>query len=163
MIVIPFEWVSLPAQLRKVEYEGNPGKIDDGVLGNLWTAPEIKQPDLPYLLVDVDTGVSFLEYEDSLTYIKRMGRSPLNVTEGVSLVLHYPQILATHALVLLGTRCHPSPPVSLPTCSPHLRLDNSDDRPILSCDPLEIERFEEAGAASCFRRVFPLGYWYGRD
>ena len=48
-----------------------------------------------YLLIDIDTGRKFLNVspENCLKAIRKAGRTPLTLAEGVALVVYYPQIL----------------------------------------------------------------------
>jgi hypothetical protein len=66
-------------------------------------------PDSPaYLMADIDTGTSLLNVtpEHALPVIAAAGRSPLTVSEGISLVTHRPDLLRKNACFsLLGSRC----------------------------------------------------------
>lgn len=68
---------------------------------------EVELPDAPaYRLVDVDTGVEFLDVtpSDALPQILERGRSPLTIDEGIAVLLHSPDVLEKTAFSLLGSR-----------------------------------------------------------
>lgn len=62
----------------------------------------------PYLLVDIDVGATTLNVPPAaaLPTITAAGRSPLTVDEGLSLVLHRPEVLTSqNCFSMLGSRC----------------------------------------------------------
>lgn len=64
-------------------------------------------PGLVYLVTDLDTGADTLNVtpDDALETIRRQGRSPLTIDEGIAVLTHYPDVLKTrNAFSILGSR-----------------------------------------------------------
>lgn len=61
-----------------------------------------------YLIKDIDTGIASRNVtpDDALAAIERDGRSPLTVEEGIALITHVPEAVATNGgFSLAGSRC----------------------------------------------------------
>jgi hypothetical protein len=70
--------------------------------------PELDVPAAPYLLLDVDTGLDTLDVTpaDVLPGLTAVGRSPLTIAEGLSVLVSDPGVLRSrNCFSLLGSRC----------------------------------------------------------
>lgn len=91
---------------------GGPGVVDrnhaPGDLATYDPLPELAVPEAPaYLLVDVERGEEFRDVapEDALPVLRRRGRSPLTIDEGIALVTQVPHLLErNHCFMLSGSR-----------------------------------------------------------
>lgn len=110
LLVLTSDWLPTDAALAAVERRGRPGRVDMTP-----TAPAdyrtIEGVDVPaasaYLLLDVDTGADLQDVrpEDALVELRRRGRTPLTIDEGVALLLAVPAILdERNAYSLLASR-----------------------------------------------------------
>lgn len=81
--------------------------IDDDELATYLPLPDAVAPAAPYLLTDVDTGSEFcgVPPEQALVTVRRRGRVPLTIAEGLALVALRPDMLRPNrCFSLLGSR-----------------------------------------------------------
>jgi hypothetical protein len=111
VIVVTRDLVPPEQAMTRVELRGKQGFVDIKGAQPLADFQPIEGVEVPessvYLLMDVDTGKESLNVtpDAALEAIRRQGRSPLTIEEGVALVTHVPELLKTHnAFSLLGSR-----------------------------------------------------------
>lgn len=100
-----------PAQVMPlISVNGKVGKVDMNPVDPSHFSP-IEDITLPpgdvYLLADIDTGKSTLNSapNDALKVILQDGRTPLTIDEGVSLMLHFPEVITSqNAYSMLASR-----------------------------------------------------------
>lgn len=97
--------------IASVDLRGRSGftTLDAADIERFTPIPEVEIPPGPaYLLVDVDSGRDSLNVtpDDALVTIRRAGRSPLTLEEGVAVLLQDADILRrNNCFSLLGSRC----------------------------------------------------------
>ena len=110
VLVVKQELVSLAQAMAQTELRGKAGFIDfkPGGLERFAPLDELRVPaGALYLLVDVDTGTESLNMtpDDALLLIRRQGRTPLTLEEGIALITHFPDRLRKNrCFSLLGSR-----------------------------------------------------------
>jgi hypothetical protein len=110
LLVLDRSWVPTDAALAAVERKGRPGRVEmtPTTPEDYRTIDEVELPGAPaYLLLDVDTGADLQDVrpEDALVELRRRGRTPLTIDEGVALLLQVPTVLEDrNAYSLLASR-----------------------------------------------------------
>jgi hypothetical protein len=111
---IPFVVVVPGAPVRPVldEVTGVGGSgfttMDDDDLARFRPLPELGVPEVPYLLVDVDTGPDTLGATPAevAPVLAARGRTPLTLAEGLAVLVTDPGVLRSrNCFSLLGSRC----------------------------------------------------------
>lgn len=111
VIVVKSDLAPAAETIRLVERRGRAGitVLDADDLGGFEPIDGVTLPDgLAYLIVDIKTGADTRNVtpDAALETIKRRRRSPLTVDEGVALLTHHPEAVASNAgFSLLGSRC----------------------------------------------------------
>jgi hypothetical protein len=110
VIVIRSELVASEPGMRLVELDGKRGFVDMNPTGphEFSVTKDVQMPEGPaYLVTDIATGEDTLNVtpDEAIKTIRRQGRSPLTIDEGVAILTHYPEILGTkNAFSILGSR-----------------------------------------------------------
>jgi Family of unknown function (DUF5701) len=111
---IPFVVVVPGAPVRPVldEVTGVGGSgfttMDDDDLARFRPLPELRVPEVPYLLLDVDTGPDTLGATPAevAPVLAARGRTPLTLAEGLAVLVTDPGVLRSrNCFSLLGSRC----------------------------------------------------------
>jgi hypothetical protein len=110
VIVINSARLPTDKAMALVEREGKPGvtKLYPRLPQDFQTTGDADIPNgMAYLLCDIDRGAESLNLapQEALPLIKKAGRSPLTIDEGVALVSHYPDFLRkNNCFSLLASR-----------------------------------------------------------
>src|SRR3989344_2400207 len=110
VIVVKSHLVSAKKAMNVVERKGNTGvvKLDPLDVGDFQSIDEVNIPDnFAYLMIYIDRGRETLNVrpKDALTKIRKEGRSPLTIDEGVAIITHYPEFLIkNNCFSLLASR-----------------------------------------------------------
>jgi hypothetical protein len=110
LLVLDPSWLPTDAALAAVARRGRPGRVEmtPTTPEDYRTIDEVEPPAAPaYLLLDVDTGADLQDVrpEDALVELRRRGRTPLTIDEGVALLLQAPTVLEDrNAYSLLASR-----------------------------------------------------------
>ena len=107
VVVVPH--LPVVAALESVHTAGGSGftTMDDDDLAGFRPLPELRVPDGPYLLLDVDPGADTLNQRPAevLPRMTAAGRSPLTIAEGVAVLVSDPGVLRSrNCFSLLGSR-----------------------------------------------------------
>ncbi len=111
VIVIKRELVAVEKAMSLVERDGKKGIISMYPVKPADFKPidRVTVPDsLAYLLMDIDRGDETINVtpDDALEEIKKQGRSPVTIEEGIAVVTHYPEFLKKNRCFSLpGSRC----------------------------------------------------------
>lgn len=111
VIVITPELVPTEETVRLLTWSGNAAFVDlrPRSIADFHPTDEAKLPSgAAYLLADIDRGTATLNVPpaDAIAEIKREGRSPLTIEEGIAILTQYPEFLVkNHCFSLLGSRC----------------------------------------------------------
>jgi hypothetical protein len=110
LLVVSGAWLAPDVAMAEVAAKGRAGRVEmtPTTPADYVTIDEVEVPEAPaYLLLDVDTGADLQDVrpEDALIELRRRGRTPLTIDEGVSLILHEPTVLTErNAYSLLASR-----------------------------------------------------------
>lgn len=110
LLVVTGAWVPLETAMADVVWKGRPGRVEmpPTTPADYVVIDEVRVPQVPaYLLLDVGTGPDLQDVrpEDALIELRRRGRTPLTIDEGVALLVQSPSILAEgNAYSLLASR-----------------------------------------------------------
>jgi hypothetical protein len=110
LLVVSGAWLAPEVAMAEVVAKGRPGRVEmtPTTPADYRTIDEVEVPEAPaYLLLDVDTGADLQDVrpEDALVELRRRGRTPLTIDEGVALILQEPTVLADrNAYSLLASR-----------------------------------------------------------
>jgi hypothetical protein len=111
VLVVTSDLVPVASAVQAWRTDGKPGFTTMGAdeLKRFGPIDSVEIPNaVAYLATDIDTGADTLNMtpDDALPLILKRRRSPLTIDEGVALLTHRPDVLATHnAFSLLGSRC----------------------------------------------------------
>ncbi|HEU5318468.1 MAG TPA: DUF5701 family protein [Chloroflexota bacterium] len=111
LVVVTRDLVTTEDAMCRVELHGRTGVIRmfPRTPRDFTPRDDVPLPPAPvYLLVDVDRGQATRNVapHDALAIIRRSGRSPLTLDEGIAAVTHYPDFLRkNHCFSLLASRC----------------------------------------------------------
>lgn len=106
LLVIPFNIIPFEKQLEAVDL-GSSKKaytfLDPKLLIDL--QQKMKLPQVPYLLMGIEDGTAMLgkSPEEASKLLFEQRRRPMTVNQGLSLVLHRPEILSHHNIHLSGS------------------------------------------------------------
>ena len=105
-IVIPHNIVPLSYQLHCIR-ESLHEKPLEHIMKPEWfeNAKGVSTPNLPYLLLDVETGYAMrnIPPKKCVEAFTKEGRFPLTIDEGLALVTHFPEVLESHWIDLPGS------------------------------------------------------------
>lgn len=110
VIVVTHTRISSEAMMNLVEKDGKKGvtQLYPHTSENFKTIEEVELPRQDaYLLINIDRGKQTLNIRpyDAYITIKKQGRSPLTIDEGIALVTHYPEFLIkNNCFSLLASR-----------------------------------------------------------
>jgi hypothetical protein len=110
VVVVRSELVPAEQAMPLVELKGKRGfvSMDPTQPAEYSATEDVDVPaGLAYLVTGVDTGGDTLNVtpDDALETIRRRGRSPLTIDEGIAVLTHYPDVLQTrNAFSILGSR-----------------------------------------------------------
>lgn len=106
LIVIPERLVSVPKQMALLVIDGKKGKTFLR-LGTLRNAYGIVTPNVPYIVLDVEDGsvTTSTAPSRSIYQLAGRGRRGLTAEEGIALATQSSEILKSHSLDLVGSRC----------------------------------------------------------
>jgi hypothetical protein len=107
VVVVPH--LPVVTALASVHTAGGSGftTMDDDDLAGFRPLPELRVPEGPYLLLDVDPGADTLNQRPAevLPRMTAAGRSPLTIAEGVAVLVSDPGVLRSrNCFSLLGSR-----------------------------------------------------------
>lgn len=106
LLVLPHNIVSLSYQLKVIRQTLNQKRLEY-IIKPEWfeNAPGVSTPNVPYLILDVDTGLTMTNITPAKCIEKfhQEGRSALTIDEGLALVTHFPEVLESHWLDLPGS------------------------------------------------------------
>ncbi len=106
LLVVPHRIVPLSFQLDSLRERINQKQLEY-IIKPEWfeNAPGVSTPSEPYLLLDVETGHAMLNIspEKCVKKFNQEGRFALTIDEGLALITHCPEVLASHWLDLPGS------------------------------------------------------------
>jgi hypothetical protein len=106
LIVVPHTIVPLSFQLDSIMMDINKKKLEYIIKPEWFTnAQGISTPNKPYVLLDVETGYAMINTtpKKCVQTFHDEGRFALTIDEGLSLITHFPEVLASHWLDLPGS------------------------------------------------------------
>jgi hypothetical protein len=110
LLVVTGAWLAPETAMADVVAKRRVGRVEmtPTTPADYVAIDEVEVPEAPaYLLLDVDTGADLQDVrpEDALVELRRRGRTPLTIDEGVSLILQEPTVLTErNAYSLLASR-----------------------------------------------------------
>lgn len=110
VLVVSGRCLDTAAAMARVRRDGRPGLVSMKPVMPADFAPlsSLRLPGSPvYLLGGFDRGDAYRNVapEDALRRIRKQGRSPLTIEEGVAILTHYPEVLLkNHCFSLSGSR-----------------------------------------------------------
>ncbi|MET0740184.1 MAG: DUF5701 family protein [Candidatus Nanopelagicales bacterium] len=111
VLVVTSDLVPVVPAIKAWRTNGKPGftTMEADELKRFGPIDTVEIPNaVTYLATDIATGADTLNVtpDAALPLIRKSGRSPLTIDEGVAVLTHHPDVLATHnAFSLLGSRC----------------------------------------------------------
>jgi hypothetical protein len=107
LIVVPRNIVSLSYQLKSIR-ESIKDTLLEYIIQPEWfkNAEGVLTPDKPYLLLDVETGYEMINTAPKrcVEAFNEAGRFALTMDEGLAIVTHFPEVLASHWVDLPGSK-----------------------------------------------------------
>jgi hypothetical protein len=106
ILVVPHNIVSLSYQLGIIRKIMNKKQLEY-IIKPEWfeNAKGVLTPDKPYLLIDVETGYAMknITPKKCVKAFNDEGRSALTIDEGIALITHFSEVLASHWIDLPGS------------------------------------------------------------
>lgn len=106
LVVVPDTIVTLSYQLEKIRESINDTQFDY-IIKPVWfkNAEGVSTPETPYLLFDVETGYTMRNTppKKCVKAFNDEGRLALTIDEGIALITHFPEVLASHWIDLPGS------------------------------------------------------------